>query len=128
MSEYVYFCNSFTTNPAVADAFAGIVGNEPGDAQAFTNGVKLRQVGDNTNTVAAYGVAVPMKATGAGFVNEFNSDGPYPTFTALGVSEEQIAFAKTVLFVEVGEREILRTASEFWAEHDLEPITITFGW
>lgn len=124
MSQYTYWCNSLTTNLDIGNSLASIIGNEPGDALAFTKGTPLKAIG-GSNDVVAWGVAVALKSTGASSVTEFNGTGPYPILNSLGVTNDQIATAKAFVKSEVSLRSSSRDATEFWAEHGYAPVPRT---
>lgn len=128
MSGYIFWINGAVpaAHVAVADAIGALIGTEPGDNQAFSLGVKLRTLGDQTSTVAAYGVALPVKQAAHESVQEFKGSGPWPTLNALGASDQSIAAGKAVISVESGDRDNLSTNTlAFWESLGYEPVVRT---
>lgn len=125
VSGYVYWINAAApvAGLAIADAIGSLIGSEPGDVHAFTTGVKLRAIGDATNTVVARGVSLPVKVAARDAVVEFLGEGPYPNLTAAGASPELIVAAKAAVSVETGARADLEAnALAFWASLGWEPV------
>jgi len=105
-------------NLAVADMLASLFAAEPGDANAFSNGVKAYPVGTTFQPPAG-----PMQPTVASAPStaryvgvsctqgtldnalEFISEGPYPKLTARGLTLEQIALFKGAVLMDPGLRE-----------------------
>ena len=127
MTQYIYWINAAVPEQhvATADAFGALIGSEPGDAQAFSKGVKLRSIGDQSNAVVAYGVAVAAKQSAHDAVQEFNGSGPWPTLNALGASDQAIAAGKAVITVESGARASVEgNALAFWSALGFEPVRV----
>lgn len=118
MSEYVYWLNACVAaeHVAVGDAMSALLGPEPGDSKAFSQGSKLRRIGDSTNATAAYGVSLAVKKSTHDCIAEFNSDGPWAVLNSIGATDQVVLAAKQCVSAECGPRaEKEGEAAALWA-------------
>ena len=111
-----------TTDRAIANAFAALIAEEPGDATIFDRADPLRLIGSQ-GEATAWQVCVPMTPGAAGATVEFAGPGPYPTINALGKTDADIAAGKAVMLIELGHwRDILDAYGGFAGRHGYEQI------
>lgn len=113
------------TDLAKGNALASVIDPDDGGAETFTNGMKLRAIGSTSTTPTAWYASSLLKATGVGFVVEFQSAGPYPHLVALGITPEQIAAFKAVFTISYGLPDEIDAGALAWiSAQGYEPIPV----
>lgn len=120
-TEYVFLINGITTNKAIGDALGLLLDPDPNATEIFIT--RLRPIGSNATEPTAWFTGVALKSNAHAAVVEFDGAGPYPTFNAMGVTNQQVADGKAVLVLEYGAREQYEGhALAFIAAHGYEII------
>ena len=105
MTSFSYFCKAITTSLPVGVAISQAIDPDPNSQGSFTTG--LRPVGSTATTASAWFTASLLNARGYEHVASFLS-GEYPqVLLDQGMTAEQIDYARTVMIIEVGAREVL---------------------
>lgn len=119
MTEYIYAANVVCLESALAigNALAAAIDPDTGGNETFTKGVKCYPAGTTFTGIGPARVASASPAARASFplltergysmVTEFSGPGPYPLLNGLGFTNGQIASAKAVITLEVGQRETI---------------------
>lgn len=127
MTNLTQWVNVLTTDRALGDAMAGLIGADAdvGDAQTFTKGRRLRALHGSADVVA-WGASMAASPATVARIAEFNGPGPWPMLNALGASDALIAQAKGAIRVEAGPRAAYfdRTLT-YWAAHGYAPVNET---
>lgn len=101
-TEHVFWTNGITTNKAIGDFLGLLLDPDPNATETFIT--KLRPIGSNATEPTAWFTGVALKANAHAAVVEFDGAGPYPTFNAMGVTNQQVATGKAALVLEYGPR------------------------
>ena len=86
---------------AIGNALARAVGFQ-GEGPAFGGefGLGVRPVGSDQSEPVAWVHQAPARPVVRSLVTEYNGAGPFPLLNALGMTDQQVAAAKTVLTAE----------------------------
>lgn len=100
---------------AIANAVSRAVGHRgTGPAFGGERGIGLRPLGSQSTTPVAWGSYTVAKADTEARVAEYNAAGPYQTLNSLGMTDPQVAAAKSVLTAEYFPRETHEYAFVAW--------------
>ena len=95
---FILFGVCLVGQEAVGNALARAVGHGGvGDAFGGEFGIGLRPIGSDSTTPAAWAAFHLARDSVNGMVVEFNTGGPYPLLTAIGLSGGQISAAKAAV-------------------------------
>ena len=105
VERYDFGGNVMTTDLALGNAMALAIGG-PTWANTF-GAIKLRPVGSQSTTPTAWFANLNMRQHWHDCLVEFNGAGPYPLVNGHGVDDNQVAYAKTKIVLEVGDRDAI---------------------
>ena len=108
-TEWAYALLVVCTNEAQGDILAGLIAKDVDDNKTFANGTPVTNGVDNGKFAN-----IPLRIAGRDAVAEFLSDGPYPTWNAKGITDEQIAQFKLIFpATQLGDASIRSQANTF---------------